>query len=295
MTAFIDLNRRFQQLTAKELEDVDRLISFQRYGIGTSVEWAELLEHDRVILLAEAGSGKTREMRAQAERLVGEGRSAFFISLESIKDGFLLESVPDEIQFNSWKDDGEGIAWFFLDSVDELKLTRGKLEQALRHLSRAVHDHLTRTRTIISCRPSDWRPSHDLNTVLTLMPVPAGPELAGNQSADSAVRTVLMLPMSDGQIRLFAEQFGIEDASAFLSEVERQDAWSFMRRPLDLIQLIEVWKNSKSLGTRQEQHETNVWLKLTEEDPDRLDGTGLSDEKARHGVERLALAIDLTP
>ena len=294
MTAFIDLNRRFQQLTAKELEDVDHLISFQWYGIGTSVEWAELLEHDRVILLAEAGSGKTREMRAQAERLVGEGRFAFFISLESIKDGFLLESVPDEIQFNSWKDDGEGIAWFFLDSVDELKLTRGKLERALRHLSRAVHDHLTRTRTIISCRPSDWRPSHDLNTVLTLMPVPAGPELAGNQSADSAVRTVLMLPMSDGQIRLFAEQFGIEDASAFLSEVERQDAWSFTRRPLDLIQLIEVWKNSKSLGTRQEQHETNVSLKLTEEDPDRLDGTGLSDEKARHGVERLALAMTLT-
>ena len=186
------------------------------------------------------------------------------------------------------------IAWFFLDSVDELKLTKGKLEKALRHLSRAVHDHLIRTRTVISCRPSDWRPSHDLNTVLKLIPVPAGTELAGNQSTDSAVRTVLMLPMSDGQIRLFAEQFGIEDASAFLSEVERQDAWSFTRRPLDLIQLIEVWKNSKSLGTRQEQHETNVSLKLTEEDPDRLDGTGLSDEKARHGVERLALAMTLT-
>ena len=238
MTAFIDLNRRFQQLTEKELEDVDHLISLQRYGIGTSVGWPELLEHDRVILLAEAGSGKTREMRAQAERLVGEGRFAFFITLESIKDSFFLESVSDDIQFNAWKDGGEAIAWFFLDSVDELKLTRGKLEKALRHLSRAVHDHLIRTRTVISCRPSDWRPSHDLNTVLKLIPVPAGTELAGNQSTDSAVRTVLMLPMSDGQIRLFAEQFGIEDASAFLSEVERQDAWSFTRRPLDLIQLI---------------------------------------------------------
>ena len=88
MTDFIDLNRQFHQITEKEIGDVEHLISLQQYGIGTSVGWPELLEYDRVILLAEAGSGKTREMRAQAKRLAKEGRFAFLIPLELLKDGF---------------------------------------------------------------------------------------------------------------------------------------------------------------------------------------------------------------
>ena len=86
----------------------------------------------------------------------------------------------------------------------------------------------------------------------------------------------------------------MEDAEAFITEIEQQDAWGFTRRPLDLIQLIQVWQNNKSLGTRQEQHETNISLKLTEEDTDRPDGDRLSDEDVRHGAERLALAMTLT-
>ena len=40
-----------------------------------------------------------------------------------------------------------------------------------------------------------------------------------------------MLPMSDGQIEVFAEQSGVSDAATFLAEVAQHNAWDFARRP----------------------------------------------------------------
>ena len=102
-----------------------------------------------------------------------------------------------------------------------------------------------------------------------------------------------MLPMSDSQIKVFAEQCGVTDAAAFLAEVARQNAWDFARRPLDLTDLIANWTNSGRLGARAGQHEANVTAKL-KDDPERPDRDVLTDTKARLGVERLALALALT-
>ena len=102
-----------------------------------------------------------------------------------------------------------------------------------------------------------------------------------------------MLPMSGEQIERFVEQYGMDDPAAFLDEVFKQKAWSFAHRPLDLIQLIAIWNDSKSLGTREKQHEANVKARL-EDDSERQDQDVLTDDKARLGAERLALALALT-
>ena len=122
------------------------MVSLDEYGFRASMGWVELLEHSRVVLLVEAGSGKSDEMLAQSRRLVREVLSAFFIPLESLEDGFhySLESIADQNRFDAWKEDGERLAWFFLDAVDELKLTGGKLDRALRQLSRALSGHFDR-------------------------------------------------------------------------------------------------------------------------------------------------------
>ena len=322
MTDFIDIQRRFVDLTDAELEDTERLLSFSEHDLGPAVDWSELLKHRRIILLAEAGAGKTREMEEQAKRLVEEGRFAFFLPLESLDREPVVDllSADDAGRFEDWKKDFEASAWFFLDAVDELKLTHGKLDRSLRHLSRSIDGHLGRTRVIISCRPSDWRPSLDLITVRNRLPVPvrscrnssrAGEEVfvealrrdirkpnpATQEEQDDAgqdsVRTVAMLPMSDAQIKLFAQQLGVDDAAAFLAEIAKQDAWKFARRPLDLTELIATWTSSGRLGTRAEQYEANVTSKLRD-DPDRTDHGILTDVRARHGAERLALALTLT-
>ena len=322
MTNYVDLQRRFQPLTEKELPASEYLVASSEHRIGPAHGWPELLECRRVVLLAEAGSGKTEELKAQCLRLVEDGSFAFFIRLEALNSDLrsCLETVADEARFDAWKEDGSLPGWFFLDAVNELKLTSMRLEEALRHLAKGVDGHLDRLRCIMSCRPSDWRPDHDLNVIQSAIPVPKKAcrtqlelstpgeseeedpfELEAlfesdekSQAARRAVQCVLMLPMSDAQIRLFSEQFGLEDADAFLDEIATEDAWTFARRPLDLLHLIAVWRHSRRLGTRQEQHETNATVKLTEKDPERRDSDLLSPQRARLGAERLALAQVLT-
>ena len=324
---YIDLQRRFDILTEAELEDADLLAALNEYEFQPtkSIDWSKLLQYDRVILLATAGAGKTKEMCEQKKRLVEEGRFACFVDLVALgspnHEPFVdLIPADEQERFEAWREDGSTPAWFFLDAVDELKLTQGNLARALRRLSNALTGHLARARVIISCRPSDWRPSVDLATVQNRLPVPERGDDVPSPPSEEAflnalrrdqgrasfirpeeedlphsedVQTVTMLPMSDAQITRFAEQAGVHDAEAFLNEITQQNAWTFARRPLDLTQLIATWTSLGRLGTRAEQHEANITAKL-KDDPDRPDHNVLPDTKARLGAERLALALALT-
>ena len=319
---FIDLERRFHVLTDAELEDVEALVSLSEDRFGPDEGWSELLNYSRVILLAEAGAGKTVEMREQAKRLAGEGKFAFFAALESIDHESVGDCLsPDEARrFEAWKENREAPAWFFLDAVDELKLTKGKLDRALLRLARDIDSNLHHAHIIISCRPSDWRPAVDLATVHSRLPVPErGGDVPSLSPGDvfmsalrservertpvtcgeddlldlEAVQTVIMLPMNRTQIERFAEQSGVSDAPAFLEEITRQNAWTFADRPLDLANLIRIWASSGRLETRARQHDANVESKL-KDDPERPDSGVLSDTRARLGAERLALALFLT-
>ncbi len=58
MTHFIDLERRFHALTDAELAEPERLAALSKDEFSPSSGWSELLEYDRVLLLAEARAGK---------------------------------------------------------------------------------------------------------------------------------------------------------------------------------------------------------------------------------------------
>ena len=229
--------------------------------------------------------------------LTAEGNFAFFVALEDLDRESIDEilSTDEERRFQEWTAVPDAPAWFFLDSVDELKLTQGKLDRALRRLSNALEADLYRARIIVSCRPSDWRPLLDAGTVTSRLPVPVKSPRASSEPSEEvfmeALRheygratpatceqqdgtqrrdllTVRMLPMSDRQVKRFALQRGTRAVGGFLAAVGRHDAWTFAGRPLDLIALMDTWNQSGTLGTRAQQHETNVMTKLRDE-PDR--------------------------
>ncbi len=135
MRNFIELDRRFRDLTDKEREDPELLASWGDSKLYAGSSWDELLESERVIILAEAGSGKTCEMVAQKKRLISAGKIAFFIPIEVLDKedvrGYLAMEHDELERFDAWIAHGEQSAWFFLDAVDELKLTNGSLDKGL--------------------------------------------------------------------------------------------------------------------------------------------------------------------
>lgn len=317
MPIYVDVSRRFRDLTNAELEEPELLASFNEHDILSPIDWPALLRHPRVLLLAEAGSGKTAEMCEQVKRLVAEGKYAFFVPLESLDRDSLTDllSAEEGRVFAAWRAEGHATAWFFLDAVDELKLNQGKLEHALGRFAKAVDGLLDRVHVVVSSRPSDWRPVLDMKTLqaklplamvkTNMMPPPDEVFLAalrkevGGQPEDKdsvkveGVRTVVLLPFSERQVETFSRGLGVNDPAAFIAEMHKQNAWTFARRPLDLSELVATWKASGQLGTRTQQHETNVAVKLRD-DPERPDSGILSDTRARLGAERLALALALT-
>ena len=320
---FINLQRQFHDLKEGcELDDTERLVALSEYEFGDSFGWSKMLESKRVVLLAEAGSGKTQEMKQQAKRLVEDGEFGFFVPLDELDQESVVGILsPPEVQsFERWKANGQDTAWFFLDALDELKLVGGKLRRALNRLSRELSGLLDRARVIVSCRPSDWRYVVDLDTVKSMLSTPPRSSKAlfhpseeafvqplredheypltfteddGRATDGEGVRIVRMLPLNGKQIKLFAEASGVNDAESFLDAVNQEDALTFARRPLDLCDLITAWANSGCLGSRARQHEGNVEAKLKDH-PDRPDRGVLPDSRARLGAERLALALALT-
>ena len=112
MTEFIELDRRFRdladaELEREELEDSHLVTALEHWGGGTSLGWEQLLEHSRIILLAEAGAGKTREMVERKSRLAEADRFASYAPLESLDREAIgrLLSGKDEEKFEAWKAD----------------------------------------------------------------------------------------------------------------------------------------------------------------------------------------------
>lgn len=316
MSNHIDLDRRFRPLTESELARTDPLADWGDFGTFGTQRWADLLDTPRIVLLAEAGSGKTWEMEAQVRSLRRDGKAAFFFTLEALARAMPSEtlSADDERAFDAWIAEGASPGWFFLDSVDELKLTGQRLHTALIRFAKALDGHLHRARVWVSSRPSDWRAETDLATLLKILPYAPPPihlpppedaflaplrEVStadrGAQERDEGKPLVIvaLVPLNPERIKTFAVARGLASPAAFMAELDRQDAWRFARRPLDLSDLLRFWQAHGRLGTRTEQHEANVSTKLRD-DPERRDAGVLSECRARSGAERLALALALT-
>lgn len=92
---FIELNRTFHELS-KYTNDDDELDLSHAFHVGERLSWSDMIERYRVIVLSEAGSGKTAEIRNIALDLRAQGKFAFFIRLEHVpidfEDGFVRKA-----------------------------------------------------------------------------------------------------------------------------------------------------------------------------------------------------------
>jgi hypothetical protein len=303
------IQRSFRDLSAAEIADIEKASVLVRAGWRGGFGWDELLRSDRVLIVSEAGAGKTYECEAQQERLWKAGEPAFFLDLATLAGSTVCEmlSREEEERFEAWLRSQSEVATFFLDSIDELKLTLGKFDQALKRLNKALAGQLGRARIIITTRPVPV----DRELIMRHLPIPASADAeptaeafadiamdrrkkeSPNDSKSIAWRDVGLMPLSYEQIREFALLQRVPDPDALLADIRRRDAEDFAERPQDLIELCSDWREHQRIRTHCEQVETNIATKL-KPSPERKERAALSQDKAIEGATRLALAAMLT-
>ncbi|MGC2961341.1 hypothetical protein ACPUET_15305 [Paraburkholderia graminis] len=110
---FIQLHRTFHDLALSEEEGRESKL-FRGMHRDKPTQWSDLLEEPRVVLLSEAGSGKTEELRHICRDLRQRAKRAFFLRIEHIAQDFdtaFEEGTPEE--FEEWMTSAEeaGFCW----------------------------------------------------------------------------------------------------------------------------------------------------------------------------------------
>ena len=170
---YFDLNRRFSAIPVVD-DKVDPFSHRNFRGNATTVSWDDLLEKKRVVILAEAGAGKTEEMSAACRSIRKAGGRSFFIRLEHLVAVFDCSFDEGNVtEFDEWLQ-SQDEAWIFLDSVDEARLQGPQdFERAIRVFAAKIESAKTRSHIYISARESEWRPHADLKLVENKLGLPA--------------------------------------------------------------------------------------------------------------------------
>lgn len=310
LSKYVSVARTFRDLSDAEVADIEKASALAKFGWGGGVGWEEVLRSPRVLLISEAGAGKTRECQAQRDRLLAAGEAAFFFDLGTLATVPLRDTLDpeEEGRFGAWLASQSDTATFFLDSIDELKLTVGSFKVALTQFAKALGGQIARARIVITTRPVPF----DRALVERQLPIPSSARAAptaeafadmvterggttkeGNRPEPKAWRSVGLMPLTHEQRRSFAEALEVSDPEALLEDIRLRDADEFAGRPQDLIELCADWRDHRRIRSHGDQVATDISTKLKPR-TDRKEPAALSQEKALEGASRLALAAMLT-
>jgi hypothetical protein len=307
----IPLDRQFAEWSEAESSDPELRFRFSTYGVKT---WDDLLRKPRVVILAEAGSGESEELKAQTARKVGAVEFSFYATVQDVGRKGVSGALRagERTQLEAWRN-SDRTGWFFIDSVDEAKLDGVRLDQAFRELGTAIHGAEARAHIVLSGRLTDWEFQRDLQRFSDELPIIAAkdnllPELSPDELVVKTIRlelpkheegksekpfVVAMLPLDPSRVELFAAARGIQgsDLGEFIAQINAANLWHFARRPLDLDWMVQFWRTHHRLGSLSEMLENSLAERLREPNLDRTRRDRLDAERAFQGMERIGAAL----
>lgn len=101
------------------------------------------------------------------------------------------------------------------------------------------------------------------------------------------------LPFSDEDIVEFARGQGVKNPAKLLEEIRARHAEDFARRPQDLIELCDSWRDHAKIRSHYDQLTSHIKARLRAR-PKRKEPAELTLDRARAGAQRLALAAILS-
>lgn len=301
------MNRTFKALRTPSSKDDAFELSWGERFDDSGISWDQLLKSQRILIVSEAGAGKTYECESKAEELFARGEPAFFLSLESVASPGVVATLfgDKRTRFNDWLASSSQVAYFFLDSIDELQLVHRSFKDALRRFAHEIRGAQGRATVVITARPVPI----DRQAFRDILPVPTpvrqedsqdefiriamdGPSKTKDDGPPSS-REVELLPLTGPQIIEFARSRGVENPEVLLAAIDAKHAREFARKPQDLIELCDDWREHGGLRAHFEQIQSHVRARLAAR-PDRREKAELPPVKAQTGAQRLALAVILS-
>lgn len=301
------MDRTFKDLRAPSGDgDALELAWGERFD-KSGISWDELLKSQRVLIVSEAGAGKTYECESKAKELFTRGEPAFFLSLESVASAGIVATLfgDEHTRFTDWLASSSQLAYFFLDSVDELQLVHRSFKDALRRFAHDIRGAQGRTTVVITARPVPI----DRQAFRDILPVPAPVRQEDSQDefiriamdgpsktkddGPPANREVELLPLTGPQIIEFARFRNVGNPEALLAAIDAKHAREFARKPQDLIELCDDWREHGVLRAHFEQIQSHVRARLAAR-PERREKAELPPAKVQIGAQRLALAVILS-
>ena len=297
--SYLQLQRTFS--VAKEMPDdtVDHhdyeFYQTFRNLSNNLMTWEDLLEHQVVVVLGEAGIGKTTEFRDRANHLTQEGQTAFFIPLNTaLDDGLLndlLAGIPSKLKIWFASND---LGYFFLDAVDEARLqAHNDLASALSNIVRQVKPGLRRARFVLSSRITDWYTPGVRSIVQQVVCDTIQQQIEGSEEIRPAEFS--LDPLSSVEAKRLARHFGVEDVDSFWRGVEAGGYEFMASRPLDLKWMTDFWKINRHFGRLTEMMETSIRQRLLETNPNHeRSAWDLPPATLQNGAELLAAVCTLS-
>lgn len=306
----IQLNRQFYEWN----RDTDwSAHSRYRLAAGLSsglLDWSELIARRRVVVLAEAGSGKTEELTEQARQQTAAGRFAIYATVQDVgRDGLDMALRPaDRRRLNDWRNGNEP-GWFFIDSIDEAKLDNIRLERALRQIAEGIAGGEGRAHIVLSGRHTDWEFARDAERLNDELPLPHDAPTEPLPAVEILVRRVLrnekrpesppaetplvvvMAQLDTERVRTYAAAKNTSNLDGLLAAIEAANLWGFACRPLDLDWIVRYWGSHGCLGSLAVMTEVGLRERLEEADPGRGRRDSLEAERARQGLERIGAVL----
>jgi len=274
---------------------------------GTHLTWDQVLQSSRVLLVAEAGAGKSYECEQRATSMFERGEAAFYLRLENLPANGIVGLLgrKQRQRFDSWFASSSKRGYFFLDSIDELQLIHGSFKAALQRLAEDLEGALGRAVIVVTSRPVPI----DRWAIGDILPVPErptstadgqefvqiamrSPRAMNENSPTETLKEITLLPLGDRQMVELAREHGVKSPENLLRQIHARNAHDFACWPQELIELCDDWREHGEIRPHAKQVESHVHARLKAR-VDRKERVDLSLDKARKGAQRLALAVIL--
>ena len=263
------MNERYVERTVLPVEDYYKygadlfhLFSAKKESLYSLVKAGK----KRIVLLGDAGDGKSFELGAIASKLIDEKNSQFVpipVSLDQYVDEDIEAYVRIHLQESAYLLDQAPAALVFLfDEFDQVQ-SKGVV---VKKIGQFMHKYEAAT-VVISCRTNVY----------------------SGQFED--YEQYKLVPLDDDEIREFVKKRLKEKAEDFLNKVEKAGFWKIMRTPFFVDGLMKIYRKDEKIPTKLEEILARVISVSI--DADLQSTPELRDRYSRDQIERVLTKLSV--